>query len=138
MPTFPALAPQRTFCQGLTFSTPVPRNERAVSVTRDFVSDNLCAEHGASVRDRAVVTAVELLLHALLHGSGSITVTLRCEGARLWISVADGSAPSSRPVPLHLARWDAVGRACTWGVDDTAYGESLWCTLPTQTGFAPG
>lgn len=115
--------------------TRLPNDATAPGLARSFLRDAACDVHHAEVLDEAQLLVSELVTNAVLHGAPPITVRVECDGARLLVSVTDGS---SDPAQLRDAGPDAVsGRGIRlvdfisdqWGVQPAEPGKDVWFTL---------
>lgn len=118
----------------------LPSTASSAGVARTFLRQTL-AEWGLdAVSDDAELVATELVTNGLVHGGGSLSITMTATGDRLRIAVRDAN-PAHSPQLAHrgltaengrgLALVDAI--ATGWGVSRGRLGRGkvVWCELAT-------
>jgi hypothetical protein len=93
----------------------------------------------ATVVDRAVLVANELVTNAVIHAHSDLWLKLELRGDRLFISVRDRGSRRLRPVTPDLEAeggrglWLVEQLARAWGVRPASGGgKTVWCASPSD------
>jgi hypothetical protein len=100
---------------------------------REVARAALCRGHAAAADAAVELIASELVTDSVRHGVPPIELSVDCRVADVQITVVDGG--SWRPRPDAVGRdlaWVLVDKiARDWGVEVTATGRRLWCSVPS-------
>lgn len=102
---------------------------------RAFVDEQLCPLHGTNALAAVRLVASEIVLHAVRNGEGPIVVAVECDATTVTVSVSCALRVPEEGTRLELGDpissriVDSICRAS--GIARTAWGPTMWCTLPT-------
>jgi anti-anti-sigma factor len=116
---------------------PVPTAARAARIfVREVCRSWRLDAPDATVVDRAVLVANELVTNAVIHAQSDLWLKLELRGDRLFISVRDRGSRRLRPVTPDLEAeggrglWLVEQLARAWGVRPASGGgKTVWCAL---------
>lgn len=114
---------------------PLPRTSAAPALARRHVN-GACADWPDEPADVARLLTSELVTNAVVHGTGAVTLVVRCDGAALRVEVEDGdpTCPTPRTDP-DTAGENGRGLALVaaladrWGAEPHAGGKRVWFEL---------
>ncbi len=124
-------------CRGVRATCTLPRSLHAPAQARTFVERQLCPRPDAETAAAVLLVTSEIVTQVVLQAEGPVTLAAECDGGSLMLQVTgwrDGDAkpgPSDRLLSSYISRSIVDGMCGDSGVEHTAQGFTLWCTIPT-------